>query len=224
MAAHEHACFAERTGLPSSHVVVHDLCEGPPSLALVRAHDAMMVGGSGDFYVSRRDLPRFEAFLGLLRKVVAIGHPTFASCFGYQSLVVALGGEIVFDGDNTEVGTFELSLTASGREDELFGGLPDRFDAQLGHKDRAVRHPDDVPNLASSAASPYQALRIPGQPIWASQFHPELDREANADRFRHYLAGYAHHLSAAEQNEVLSGFRDSAEASGLLRRFVDLVL
>jgi GMP synthase (glutamine-hydrolysing) len=223
MAAHERACFVGRTGLPDANLVTHDLLEGPPSISRVRAFDAVMVGGSGDYYVSEANLPAFNAFLDLLREIVEIGHPTFASCFGYQSYVVALGGEVCFDADNAEVGTYELELTADGRSDELFGSLPDRFEAQLGHKDRAVSHPDGIPNLASSAASSFQALRVPERPIWASQFHPELDRVTNADRYRHYLESYAAHMSVEEQAEALDRFRDSPEASGLLRRFVELM-
>jgi GMP synthase (glutamine-hydrolysing) len=223
MAAHELACFIARCGLPATHVVPHDLCAGPPTLARVREHDALMVGGSGDYYVSRGNLPHFDAFLDLLRTVVETGHPTFASCFGYQSLVEALGGEIIFDAANTEVGTYQLTLTPEGRADDLFGGLPDRFNAQLGRKDRAVALPEGVPNLAASQASPHQALRIPQKPIWASQFHPELDRTSNHERYRHYLDSYATHLSAEERATALERFKDSPEASGLLRRFVELV-
>ena len=223
MAAHELACFVDRCGLPAAHVVPHDLCAGPPILARIREYDALMVGGSGDYYVSRRNLPHFDAFLDLLREVVEAGHPTFASCFGYQSLVEALGGEIIFDSVNTEVGTYPLTLTGEGRSDELFGSLPDRFNAQLGRKDRAVAHPEGVPNLATSQASPHQALRVPNRPIWASQFHPELDRKANEDRYRHYLDGYAPHMSAEELAAALERFDDSPEASDLLRRFMELV-
>jgi len=223
MAHHEHLCFVKRMGVPARRVVVHDLCEGPPSLARVREHDGLTVGGSGDFYVSKRNLPDFDAFLDLLREVVAVGHPTFASCFGYQSLVAALGGEIRLDAANTELGTYELKLTVDGRSDELFGGLPETFNAQMGHKDRAFCHPDGIPNLASSDASPFQALRIPGQPIWASQFHPELDRTTNLDRYRHYLEGYTDYLSAEDRRAALDRFHESPEASRLLRRFVELV-
>jgi GMP synthase (glutamine-hydrolysing) len=224
MAAHEHSCFVDRSGLPAEQVVPHDLCAGPPSLAVVRGYDALMVGGSGDFYVSDANLPHFEGFLDMLRKVVEFGLPIFASCFGYQSLVQALGGDIIFDPDKTEVGTFELTLTDEGLSDDLFSALPAAFNAQMGHKDRAVAHPPGIPNLASSEASPFQALRVPDKPIWASQFHPELDRIANEDRYRHYLEGYAPHMSAKEQAAALERFHDSPEASGLLRRFVEIVL
>jgi GMP synthase (glutamine-hydrolysing) len=223
MAAHEHACFVERTGLEAGQIVAHDLCQGPPRSERARMFDAVMVGGAGDYYVSKGNLPEFEAFLELLRDLIARGRPTFASCFGYQSLVRALGGEVIFDPDNTEVGTFELTLSAAGREDPLFGHLPQTFLAQMGHKDRAAVNPDGIPNLAGSERCPLQAFRIPGLPIWASQFHPELDRKTNQDRFRHYLEGYATYMSAAERQAALDGFRESPEASELLKRFLELV-
>jgi GMP synthase (glutamine-hydrolysing) len=223
MASHEHVCFIDGCGLPAENVVPYDLCSGPPSLAQVRGYDALMVGGSGDYYVSEANLPHFASLLDLLRDVAEDGLPMFASCFGYQSLVEALGGEIVFDPANTEVGTFELELTAEGLSDELFGFLPQKFNAQMGHKDRALSHPEGIPNLASSEASPFQALRVPNKPIWASQFHPELDRRANENRYRHYLEGYSSHMSARELKASLGRFQGSPEASGLLRRFVELV-
>ena len=223
MADHEHRCFAAQTVLAMDMVKVHDLCAGPPTLAMVRACDVLMIGGAGDYYVSKGNLPKFGALFDLIHEVIAVGHPTFGSCFGYQCLVAALGGEIVFDPDNTEVGTYPLRLTDEGRADELFGELPESFNAQLGRKDRAVRHPEGVPNLATSEASPFQALRIPGKPIWATQFHPELDRVTNADRYRHYLDGYAPHMSDEEKEASLERFDDSPEASGLLKRFLEIV-
>jgi GMP synthase (glutamine-hydrolysing) len=220
MKEQERACFVDKTGLPDEAIVCHNLAEGPPTLASILAHDALMVGGSGDYYVSRRDLPGFDELMDVLRAVVEAKHPTYASCFGYQCLVEALGGEIVFDPRRTEVGTFELELTEAGATDPLFGTLPSRFWAQLGHKDRAVREPDGIPNLVSSERSPLQALRIPGAPIWASQFHPELDRESNLERFWAYMEGYASTMDEAEREAALTRFVASPETSLLLSRFL----
>lgn len=223
MRAHEHRCFVRRTGLPARNVVAHNICDGPLSLADVRRHDALMIGGSGDFNVSQRNLPGFERYLDLLREVVACGHPTFASCFGYQSLVHALGGRIVRDVDNTEIGTYTLTLTAEGRADSLFGALPARFAGQMGHKERAESTPPGLPNLASTSGVRYQSLRIPGKPIWATQFHPELDRETNLDRFLCYARIYAREMSPDRKQKIIDGFRDSPETSTLLGKFLDAV-
>ena len=182
-----------------------------------------MVGGAGDFYVSKGDLPHQESLFELLTELVESGHPMFASCFGFQCLVQAMGGRIIHDPASTEVGTYELTLTDRGQDDPLFGTLPSSFRAQLGRKDRASSYPDQFENLASSAACPYQALRVRGRPIWASQFHPELDREANLERFRRYMDGYAPHMNPQERQAAFDRFVESPDSCQLLRRFLTLI-
>jgi GMP synthase (glutamine-hydrolysing) len=222
MREHEHRCFADRTGLAEEHVVTHDLCDGPPPLSSLARFDAISVGGSGEYYVSRGNLPQFDAFLEFLNEAVARSHPMFASCFGFQSLVRALGGELTYDPPSAEVGTFELTLTDDGRTDPLFGTLPARFMAQLGHKDRASVFPETALNMASSENCRFQALRIPDKPVWATQFHPELDRASNLERLRRYLRDYGPE-SPDEMAAWEARFLDSPESSSLLRRFLALV-
>ena len=219
----ERRSFADKTGLQLDQIVPHDLLAGPPGLAALETHDALMVGGSGDYYVSNRSLPHFDAQLDFLREVVGRGHPMFASCFGFQILVAALGGEVTYDPESMEVGTYRLEATEAGREDPLMGRLPAAFDAQMGRKDRASRLPAGVINLASSELNPYQALRVPGHPIWATQFHPELDLETNLERFFRYLEGYAELLSPEEQRIAAESFRESPHTETLLPGFLDLV-
>jgi GMP synthase (glutamine-hydrolysing) len=215
--------FAARLELPSEQITSFDLLNDTPSIRTLRPYDALMMGGSGDFYVSRRNLPRFDALLDFLAEVAEIGHPTFASCFGFQCLVQALGGEIVHDPENTEVGTFELELTEEGHRDPLLGSLPGTFLAQLGRKDRASSLPSGFSCLARSRQTPYQAFRVPDNPIWAFQFHPELDKEDNLLRFNRYWEGYAPHMSLEEREKTLTRFRESRETEKLLSRFTNLV-
>ena len=219
----ERQSFSEKTGLELDRIVPHDLLSGPPSMVRVRQFDAVMVGGSGDYYVSKRSLPEFEAQLEILATIADIGFPMFASCFGFQILVQALGGKIVYDPANVEVGTYPITLTEEGRADPLIGRLPPVFAAQLGRKDRAQELPAGVIHLAGSDRSPYQALRIPEKPIWATQFHPELDVESNSLRFERYLSGYAEHMSEEERVEARRRFQASPATDRLLRDFVRLV-
>ncbi len=219
----ERRSFAAKTGLPLESIVPHDLLRGPPTLSKVRRLDALMIGGSGEFYVSKGDLPHFEAVLGLLREVVETGHPMFASCFGFQLLVEALGGEIVHDPGSAEVGTLELRLTEEGARDELLGALPPRFAAQMGRKDRAERLPEGFVRLAESDRNRFQAFRVPRAPIWATQFHPELDEVTNRGRFLRYMDGYAGSMSPEEVEETLARFLPSPATAAILPRFLKLV-
>jgi GMP synthase (glutamine-hydrolysing) len=221
MKGQEVRCFAAKLGLPEASVVPHDLLAGAPLLRTAREHDAVFVGGSGDFCVSKSDLPHLERTLDLMREISAVGHPTFGSCFGYHLLVRALGGNVVHDPERSEVGTFELELTEAGKNDPLFGTMPERFHAQLGHNDRAEVHPEGLANLAASERSPLQALRVPGAPVWATQFHPELDREACCDRYRAYHATYG---GPGDPEAVMrERFLDTPHSSDLLARFLRLV-
>jgi GMP synthase (glutamine-hydrolysing) len=219
----ERQSFANKAGLALEQVIPWDLLEGPPSLPEVIKYEALMVGGSGDYYVSKGNLPHFPAVLDLLQEVAAVGRPTFASCFGFQLLVQALGGEIIYDPNKTEVGTYPVTLTAAAKEDELFGGLPVTFDAQFGHKDRAAIMPPGSVHLASSERCPYQALRLPGKPIWATQFHPEMNGQENRARFARYLKGYGSVMSPEEMANTLDRFYDSPETDQLIARFLKLV-
>ncbi|MEM7356598.1 MAG: glutamine amidotransferase, partial [Acidobacteriota bacterium] len=97
------------------------------------------------------------------------------------------------------------------------------FPAQLGRKDRAPGPVSGVVHLAFSERCPVQALRLPGKPVWATQFHPELDRATNRGRYETYLDGYAAVMSAEERQAALDSFGDSHQANTLLRRFLDLV-
>ncbi len=223
MAAHEHACFAQNLSVPPERVRCHDLLAGPPDDAALEAADLLLVGGSGTFSVLD-DHDWLRAFLRFLDEV-AVGRslPMFASCFGFQALVVAGGGEVIQDPDRAEVGTFELSLTEAGRRDPLLGPLGPTFGGQFGHKDRALRLPAGVVNLASSERAPYQVFRVPGTPILATQFHPELDMEANLHRYRAYLAIYVSDPST-HQDEVIARSRPTPEASTLLPGWVEEVL
>lgn len=223
MAGSERKAFAAASGLELERVRTHDLLQGPPSLSEIRRHDVLMVGGSGDYYVSKRNLPGIDATLGRIREVVEIGHPTFASCFGFHLIVEALGGRIVHDPDQVEVGTFEVTLTESGKSDPLFGELSGTFRAQMGRKDRAEALPEGAVHLAASERCRYHALRIPGKPIWSTQFHPELDRQRNRARFERYIDGYAPLMSDEERRRALEGFRESPETDRLLSRFLRVV-
>ncbi|MFN2278979.1 MAG: type 1 glutamine amidotransferase [Candidatus Promineifilaceae bacterium] len=219
----ERQSFADRAGLDPEQIVPFDLLEDTPTLAEIRRCDALMVGGSGAYSVSKKNLPNQRGVMQVLAEVVDIGHPTFASCFGFHLMVEALDGEISYSPECMEVGAFELSLSADGHADELFGYLPERFMAQLGHKDRAARLPHGVLNLASSERAPYQALRIPGKPIWATQFHPELTVDDNLLRFSRYKDVYAELYSPPELKTLVDGFVPSPETEELIPRFIKTV-
>lgn len=93
---HEVSCFSRALGTGNGQLQIFDLLAGAPSPAQLDAVDVVLIGGSGDYSVVRGGawLPAaLEAMVGLYES----GKPTFASCWGFQALARALGGEVVTD-------------------------------------------------------------------------------------------------------------------------------
>jgi GMP synthase (glutamine-hydrolysing) len=214
--AEEHACFVRRLGVPASQVEAVDVLSQPLDERIYERFDALLVGGSGEYSVLD-DVDPIRRFLDFLGVTAARGFPTFASCFGFQALSLALGGEVEHDEERAEVGTYEITLTPEGQRDPLFSRvLPERFYAQQGHKDHVTRLPSGAVHLAGSEKSPHQALRFGDGPVWATQFHPELAEEDNRARIMRYQARYANELEA-----VLSIMQPSPHTHDLLRTFAE---
>lgn len=214
----EHASFAAIMGVPVGDIeCVSALVDPLDPNAIMDRYDAVLVGGSGKFSVTDSD-PWLRNFFDLLGAVADRDFPTFASCFGFQGLCVALGAPVRTDTERAEVGTYWLQPTEHAAEDPVFGDLPAPFPAQLGHKDRAFQLPSDATWLASSERCPYQAMRL-GTRVYATQFHPELDAASNRRRFLQYWNEYAHAFGEEGAKRILDGFQASPHASALLRRF-----
>lgn len=215
----ERAAFAARMDIPVTDIVQHDLLTGPTNLEVVtRDVDAVLVGGSGEFSVTG-NAPWLPAFVDTLGALADASFPTFASCFGFQGLVLALGGTVETHEDRAEVGTFEVQLTPEATDDPLLGGLPQRFNAQLGHKDHAIRWPSGCTNLAFSERCAYQALRTGNGRVYATQFHPELNHRDNLLRFQRYEVQYKKAFGAERYERMVEGFQPSPHASSVLGRF-----
>jgi GMP synthase (glutamine-hydrolysing) len=215
MLEHEQGCFAARTRENVDELHFHNVVEMVPSLSEMKAYDAVIIGGSGDFSVVERDQPFIDPVVELVRELVENSFPTFGCCFGYQLLVDAMGGGVVRDPANAEIGSFDVALTEEGTRDPLFGQLPEAFVAQMGHFDRAAVLPEGIPNLAASSRCPHQALKVPGAPIWATQFHPELDQNGNRTR----CVAYIKEFGEFEDYKALP----SPEALTILPKFLELV-
>jgi len=221
--AEEHAAFADKLGLPIDAIEPFDLLtERPTFRAVTRGVDAVLVGGSGRFGIND-DVPWLPPFIEVLGQLAAHDFPTFASCFGFQGLVVALGSAVAADPLRSEVGTFVVSTCRAAEDDPVFSSLPARFTAQMGHKDSATSLPDGAVHLVRSERCAYQAVRL-GRNVYATQFHPELSGADNRHRFRRYYQEYSQAFGEDEARSILDAFQPSPDAVQLLPRFVDVVV
>ena len=219
----EQSAFAAQLGVDVAQIDGLDIFREPLEIERAREYSAVLVGGAGEYGVLD-DNPRVQALIDFLVTVAEAKHPLFGSCFGFQALVLGLGGTVVQDEPNAEVGTYRLRRTEDAQKDPVFSVLPESFNAQLGHKDRAETMPDNVVVMASSERCRYQALRVKDAPVFATQFHPELTWLDNRKRFERYMDQYGRLFGKAEAQRKLDSHKPSPEANSLLSRFVDQVL
>ena len=170
---------------------------------------------------SRRAQHRAEADLRVLAaQVVAADFPFLGACYGI-GVLGGLAGGVVDRTWGEPVGALPVRLTDAGREDPLFGTMPDEFLAYLGHKEAVARLPEGAVLLASTDTCPVHAFRL-GRHVYATQFHPELDPVAICDRIDAYSShGY---YAPEEQEQLKAAAREAlvTEPVKLLARFVEL--
>ena len=128
---------------------------------------------------------RVEAELrALLDELVARDFPFLGACYGVGTLGVHQGGAV----DRTygePIGAVPVTLTAAGVADPVLAGLPECFEAFVGHKEAVRELPPTAVLLASSPACPVQMFRVKTN-LYATQFHPELDVADIVTRIRVY--------------------------------------
>ena len=221
MRTQEVACFAANLGVDVERITPLDLLSGFPSPGEIARHDVVLFGGSGD-YSAAGEGAWLEPILDGMRQLFALRKPTFASCWGFQAFSRALGGSCIHDPDHAELGSIELQLTEAGAADPVFGILPPDFLSIAGHEDRVANLPPGAVLLAQSNLVEQQAYTFPDAPIYATQFHPELDLTALIQRLEAYPR-YVEQISGLPLDEFSQHCQETPEANRLLRRFVEVV-
>lgn len=222
----EYASFLRGTGLAETQLVrVRLEAEPMPDLDLDSLSGIFVGGGpfnaSDPFERKSTVQRRVEAeFAALLDRVVNHDFPFLGACYGVGTVGTFVGATI--DGTYAEpISIVPVSLTSAGAADPLLRGLPEKFDAFVGHKEAISVLPASAVLLASSPTCPVQMFRV-GTNVYATQFHPELDVDGITTRIRAY-AGHGY-FAADELDLTLAAVRRAAVShpSRLLRTFVEL--
>jgi GMP synthase (glutamine-hydrolysing) len=221
----EYAAFLRVTRLPEAQLRRVRLEAGPMPDVDLDDYAGVLVGGSP--FTSTDPVPgksavqlRVEADLAaLLDRVVPADKPFFGACYGIGTLGVHQGGVV----DRTygeQVSCVPVTLTPAGRDDPVLAGMPEVFDALVGHKEACRVLPPSAVLLASSPSCPVQMFRV-GRNVYATQFHPELDVAGLIIRARVYQhAGY---FPPAELEELVARVSAAVvtEPGRMLATFVD---
>lgn len=198
----------------------------PKDLSLDDYSGVIVGGGPGCVSDAPEDKSDVEAkieneILGLLPEITQRDFPFMDCCYGIGVLGHHLGRVVNKDQYGEAVGTADCRLTDAGRSDPVLAGLPDRFEAFVGHKEAMQRLPDGCTHLIEAPTCPFQMVRY-GQNVYATQFHPEAD----AAGFEVRIGIYKHKgYFPPEEAQALIDMCRAADVHApekILRNFVDM--
>ncbi len=218
MRSQEVACFSRVLQCNPNDIRVHDLLASEPTQSQYNSCKIVLLGGSGDYSAAGKGV-WLERSFDVLRQLHDRSQPTFASCWGFQAMARALGGQVVHDLSRAELGTINVTQTAAAREDPVFADAPTTFPAQMGHEDLVIELPPNAIRLAFSERVEHQAFRFSNKPIYCTQFHPELDLRGLLERVTAYPK-YIRKIAGISVEDFRPRCQETPAANELLRRFV----
>lgn len=129
---------------------------------------------------------RMEAqVMSLMPEIVSDDLPFLGCCYGIGILGHHLEQAVSKARYGEEAGLAQCNLTPDGASDPLLQGLPDHFQAFVGHKEALQHLPEGCTHLVQSPFCPFQMVRY-RQNVYATQFHPEADGAEFANRLNMY--------------------------------------
>ena len=219
----EHQSFANLSKLELHQIEILNVFDTPSFKPnLIDNYDALYVGGASEANVLEPEkYPFIKNCIELLRYAAEISKPTFASCFGFQLAVLAFGGIILNKDKDYERGTVKISLTDKAKSDLVYQGIQDRFPAVSVHRQYASTIPEPLEILAYTGQCVH-SFKYKNKPLWAFQFHPEVDRDTLVKR----LTIFSQHYTDDREHlkKVLESAVETPESNILLGNFVDRVL
>lgn len=164
---------------------------------------------------------RVEAELSdLLDDLVVADFPFLGVCYGVGTLLGHQGG-VISTKYAEEISAPTIALTEAGRQDPITAGMPQVFQAYVGHKEACEVMPAHAQLLATTPSCPVQLFKVRNN-LYGTQFHPELDWPALHMRILAYAkSGY---YPPAEQARIITQCEAAnvAPAHRIIENFVQL--
>ncbi len=217
----EYGSFLRLTGLGKKNFKVIDAFNDQIRDDFLEGIHGVIIAGSEES-VLNRELSFLEKLEDFIRHCYDLNFPTLGICFGHQLIAQALGGTVIHDKYNEEVGSFPIVLTEEGKQDRVFSSFPESFVVQYSHEYRVENFPGRVSVLATSKKCNVAAFAFQGKNIYGVQFHPDRDRRAMLERLDLFTKGVDDF--GLDLTEVRKRVLDTPEADTFLSTYIDTIL
>ena len=167
--------------------------------ALERLKPKAVILSGGPASVTEMGTPRTPEW------VFRSGLPVLGICYGEQTMVAELGGEVE-SGHHREFGRAEIEV----KDDcALFADVwekGDRDQVWMSHGDRVTRLPDGFRVVGISKGAPFAAIADEARKLYAVQFHPEVVHTPKGSRL---LSNFVHRIAGLPGDWSMKHFRTS---------------
>lgn len=220
---HERELVLKHAHLDEAQIEAINVLDKHIDIDKLDQYKGIIIGGSGDFLISKNDIPELVDHMGEAAHKARHGQiPTLGICFGAQVLTKVFGGELICDEARAETGTFEITMHDHAQHCPIFSQVPTQFHAQLGHKDHINQLPEGAVLLGGSERSAVQAFTFPGEPIYGFTYHPELDQDGMIWRMDFY--GNMYKIDKAQLAAMRDQLLPSPHGCSTLKLFMDEVI
>lgn len=139
-------------------------------------------------------------------EVYQAGIPVLGICYGEQTMVAQLGGEVT-PATHREFGRAEVEIVA---DSALFEGVWKkgmRDQVWMSHGDRVEKLPPGFEVIAVSANAPFAAIADEKRRFYGVQFHPEV---MHTPRGAELLNNFVHKIAGCSGDWTMRAFRETA--------------
>lgn len=141
--------------------------------------------------------------------VFDLGVPVFGICYGQQTMVKQLGGQVERGNGTGEFGRAHVDVTG---HNALLDGVWDkgaREQVWMSHGDHVTELPEGFEVVGTSEGAPYAVIANEARKFYAVQFHPEVVHTPHgAELYRNFT----HNVCGCAGDWTMQNFRDEAIA------------
>ena len=138
------------------------------------------------------------------KEVFDLGVPVLGICYGEQTMVNQLGGEVT-PANEREFGRADIEIVADTPLFEGFGGPGTEERVWMSHGDRVHAIPDGFEVIAKTQNAPFAAIADESRHFYGVQFHPEV---SHTPRGAALLKNFTHAIAGMKGDWSMAAFKE----------------